>query len=139
LQSRLASAVTSLHQVPKRTDEYALFKETLLRRQAQVVHGSTSKINAVIASASGMASFFLLFVNAFFVLVFCQRYLNVRLELLIGPQLARFANLVPDMHMGLWVFLFAILGILYQLFHTQKKQFQSFEFEENNPSASFDT
>ncbi len=139
LQSRLASAVASLHQVPKRTDEYALFKETLLRRQAQVVHGSTSKINAVIAAVLGMASFFVFLANAFLAFVFCQRYLDVRLEVLIGPQLARFANLVPDMHMGFWVFLFAILGVLYQLFHTQKKQFQSFEFEENNPSASFDT
>ncbi len=139
LPSRLASTMASIHQIPKRTDEYALFNETLLRRQAQMVHGSASKLDAVIASALDMASFFLLLVSIFFLFVFCQRYLDVRLESLMGHQLARCATMVPDMHIGLWLFLFAILGFLYQLFHKQKKQFRGFEFGGNNHSATFDT
>ncbi len=139
LPSRLASTMAYIHQVPKRTDEYALFKENLLRRQAQAVHGSASKFDAVIASVIGMTSFLLLLVSIFFFLVFCQHFLDVRLELLIGSQLSRFALLVPDMHIGVWVSLFAILGFLYQLFYKQKKQFQRSEFGRSNHSATLDT
>lgn len=139
LPSRIASTMSSLHQVPKRNDEYQLFRETLLRRQAQVVQGSASKLDAVIASAFGMVSFSVFLVTLFFILVFCQRYLNLGVEFIMGEQISGLAAIVPNMNMAGWLLLFGILGFLYRFFNNQKKQFKSYEFGGNDRPASFET
>jgi hypothetical protein len=128
LPSRLASAISALHQVPKRTEEYMLFRETLMRRQAQVVQGSASKLDAVISAGFGMVSFLLFVIGLFFLMVFLIRHLNLDLVPLLGPQLSRLADRVPDMSTGVWMSLFAAVGFLYGFFHRQKKRFSSQEF-----------
>lgn len=139
LPSRLGAAVAAFHQVPKRTDEYTLFRETLMRRQAQVVQGSASKLDAVIAGAFGMVSFLLMVVGAFFFLAFSIRRLKVGLEPVLGPQLSWLAARMPDMSVGVWLLLFAAVGFLYRFFHKQKKRFGFGEFGGNDNGAAVET
>ncbi len=139
LPSRVASAVAAVHQVPKRTDEYTLFRETLLRRQAQVVQGSASKLDAVIAGVFSMVSFLLMVVGGFFLLAFSIRHLNVALGPVLGPQLSGLAAHVPDMSVGVWLLLFAAVGFLYGFFHKQKKRFGFHEFGGNDNAAAMET
>jgi len=139
LPSRLASTLAAFHQVPKRTDEYTLFRETLIRRQAQVVQGSASKLDAVIAGGFGMVSFILMMVGAFFLMAFSMRHLSVALGPVLGPQLSWLAARMPDMSIGVWLLLFAAVGFLYGFFHKQKKRFGSREFEGNDNAAALET
>jgi len=128
LPSRLGSAMAALHEVPKRTAEYTLFRETLLRRQAQVVQGSASKLEAVIAAGSGLISFLLMVVGGFLLLVFLMRYLHISLKPLLGHQLSWLAARVPDMSLGVWLVFFAAFAFLYGFFHSQKKRFSRQEY-----------
>lgn len=139
LPSRLASSLAALHQVPKRTAEFTLFRETLMRRQAQVVQGSASKLEAVIAAGSGLISFLLVVVGGFLLLVFLMRYLQLSLESLLGPQLNWLAARVPDMSLGVWLVFFAAFAFVYGFFHNQKKRFAQKEFGRNDNAAAFET
>jgi hypothetical protein len=131
LPSRLASTVSAIHQVPKRTAEYKLFQEALLRRQAQVVQGSASKLDAVIAAGSGLVSFFLLVVGIFSLLVFSIRKLRIPLEPILGPQLTWLAGRIPGMSLVVWLLLFAAFALLYGYSRKQKKRFERQEFGRN--------
>jgi hypothetical protein len=116
-----------------------LFRETLMRRQAQVVQGSASKLDAVISAGFGMVSFLLSVIGLFFLTAFSIRYLHFTLVPVLGPQLSRLADRVPDMSTGVWLLLFAAIGFLYGFFHKQKKRFSSQEFGEFGNAASVET
>jgi ubiquinone biosynthesis protein len=136
LPSRLGSALAALQQVPKRTSEYTLFREALMRRQAQVVQGSASKLDAVIAAGFAFFSFLSLVVGGFLLLAFAMRYLHTALEPLLGRQLSWLAHRLPVMGSGAWLLLFAAVGFLFGFFHTQKKRFERQEFGKQNNTAS---
>lgn len=136
LPSRLASAFNALNQVPKRTEEYTLFKETLLRRQAQVVQGSASKLDSVIVAGFSFISLLVLVVAGFLLSAFGVRHLDIPLETLLGPQLTYLANALPDMSPVALLMLFTVFISLYLFFRIQKKRFGSQEFGKNdNPNA----
>jgi hypothetical protein len=110
-----------------------------MRRQAQVVQGSASKLEAVIAAGSGLVSFLLVVVGGFLLLVFLMRYLQLSLESLLGPQLNWLAVRVPDMSLGVWLVFFAAFAFLYGFFHNQKKRFARKEFGQNDNAAAVET
>jgi ubiquinone biosynthesis protein len=136
LPSRLASSLAVLHEVPDRTAEYRLFREALLRRQAQVVQGSASKVDAIIAAGLGFVSFLLMMVTGFLLLVFALQQLHLSLEPLLGPQLTWLASRVPPMGLGVWLVFLTAIVFLYGLSHTQKKRFSRQEFGHNGPAAA---
>ncbi len=136
LPYRLASVLNVLHHGPKRHDEYAMFKEALLRRQAQVVQGSASKLDAFIAGIFSMISFNLILITGFFFIVFFLRLFRADPETVLGSQLARVAFLVPDMGIGIWLLIFAALGLIFRFVQKQKKQFADYEYGGNNPYGS---
>ena len=139
LPSRMASSLAALQQVPKRTAEYTLFRETLMRRQAQVVQGSASKLDAVIAAGLGFLSFLSLVVGGFLLVVFSMRYLHLSLESLLGSQLTWLATRIPHMSLIAWLLIFAAFIFLYSFFHTQEKQFCRQEFGRNDNTAPHET
>ncbi len=139
LPSRMASALAALQQVPKRTSEYTLFREALMRRQAQVVQGSASKLDAIIAAGFAFFSFLSLVVGGFLLLTFSMRYLHIALEPLLGRQLSWLAHRLPVMGLGAWLLLFAAVGFLFGFFHTQKKRFERQEFGQQDNSAASET
>ncbi|MCP4150314.1 MAG: AarF/ABC1/UbiB kinase family protein [bacterium] len=128
LPSRLAGALGALHRLPERTAEYTLFRETLLRRQAQVVQGSASKVDAVLAAGFGFVSFLLLVVSIFLVSVFSMHHLAIPLQPLLGSQLSWLAGRVPFMSSVTWLLLLTALGFLYVYFRIQKKRFSRKEY-----------
>ncbi len=139
LPFRIASTLSVLHNGPKRTEEYAMFKEALMRRQAQVVQGSASKLNGVVAGVFGMISFGLLMTTLFVALVFSLRRLGIAPESLIGSQLSQLAVLIPQMNIGIWILLFMVLSLFFWFFHKQKKQFSTIEPGQNKYSNSIET
>ena len=87
MPERLAEAYITLQNLPSRMEEYTIFQETMMRRQAQVAHGTTTTMDAVLASAMGWLCFclilglLLLFPTvADFALPIYQRLLGAQLE-----------------------------------------------------------
>jgi ubiquinone biosynthesis protein len=138
LPSRLASSLAAFHQVPKRTAEYTLFREALMRRQAQVVQGSASKLDAIIAAGFAMVSFILLMIGGFLLMTFSMRYLHITLEPLLGRQLSWLAAQIPDMSLGVWLVFLAAFAFLYSFFHIHKKRFNRQEFGRPDNAAAFE-
>lgn len=138
LPSRLASSLSAFHQVPKRTAEYTLFREALMRRQAQVVQGSASKLDAIIAAGFALVSFILLVIGGFLLLTFSMRYLHITLEPFLGRQLSWLAAQVPDMSLGVWLVFLAAFAFLYGFFHIHKKRFSRQEFGRTDHAAAFE-
>ncbi|MCK4763786.1 MAG: AarF/ABC1/UbiB kinase family protein [Candidatus Aminicenantes bacterium] len=128
LPSRLASSLVAMHDMPKRLDEFTMFKEALMRRQAQVVQGSASKMDAFIAACFGFSSFLVLILGIFLFMVFLIHHQGVHLEPLLGPQLSWAAARVPPMGLGPWLGVFAFFSLLYGFFRVQKTRFGRREF-----------
>jgi ubiquinone biosynthesis protein len=139
LPSRMAAALAALQQVPKRTSEYTLFREALMRRQAQVVQGSASKLDAVIAAGFAFFSFLLLVIGGFLLLAFSVRYLHITLDPFLGPQLSKLAHNLPALSLGAWLLLFAAVGFLIGFLHSQKKRFQRQEYGQQDNNAASET
>lgn len=138
LPARLASSLSAFHQVPKRTAEYTLFREALMRRQAQVVQGSASKLDAIIAAGFSMVSFILLVIGGFLLLTFSMRYLRINLEPLLGRQLSWLAAQIPDMSLGVWLVFLTAFAFLFGFFHIHKKGFGRQEFGRPGNAAAFE-
>lgn len=135
LPSRVAGAMAALHEVPKRTGEYTMFKEALMRRQAQVVTGSASKLDAVIAAGFSLISFLILLIGGFLFSVFSIRYLDINLQSVLGPQLSRFAQHVPEMNVVAWLILLFMFVFLWGFFRIQKRRFSRQEFGQNGAAG----
>jgi len=138
LPSRLASSLSAFHQVPKRTAEYTLFREALMRRQAQVVQGSASKLDAIISAGFALVSFILLVTGGFLLLTFSVRYLHITPEPLLGRQLSWLAAQIPDMSLGVWLVFLTAFAFLYGFFHIHKKGFGRQEFGRPGNAAAFE-
>ncbi len=139
LPSRIAGSMAALHQVPKRTSEYALFKEALLRRQAQVVQGSASKLDSVIAAGFGFICFLMVVVGGCLFMIFAMKHLGTRLQPFLGYQLNWLGSHIPGMSMGVWLLFFAAYGFLYGFFRNQKKHFSRCEYGETGSGSALDT
>jgi len=138
LPERISSALTALHEVPNRTAEYTLFKETLMRRQGQVVQGSASKLDAVIATGFGFCSFLLLIIAGFFGAVFLMDKMQVGLEPFLGSQLNWLAQQIPAMNVTVWMILFLCFVFLFVAFGRQKKRFRGREFGTSNNNGTME-
>jgi ubiquinone biosynthesis protein len=136
LPSRMASAMSALHLVPKRTAEYRLFQEVLIRRQGQVVQGSASKLDAIIAAGFGMISFLVLVIGGFLGLVFAGQHTDLNLEPFMGPQLSWLADGVPVLNRITWLLLFAAFLLLFLFLRTQKRRFSCQEYGRHGNAGS---
>lgn len=128
LPSRIAGAMAALHEVPKRTGEYTMFREALIRRQAQVVTGSASKLDAVIAAGFSLISFLILVIGGFLYSVFAMRFMDIEMQHILGPQLSRLALHVPEMNITAWLILLVMFIFLWGFFRIQKRRFSRQEF-----------
>ncbi len=139
LPSRTAHAVVALHEMPERMSEYTLFREAMMRRQAQVIQGSASKMDAFVSAGFGFASFFVLILTLFLLLTFLIQFRLMPLESLLGPQLTWMATRIPPMSLGLWLVTFTGFIFVYGFFRTQKKRFGRQEFGKAGTNPAVET
>jgi ubiquinone biosynthesis protein len=135
LPERTMSAAAALRQLPDRFAEYHMFQETLMRRQAQVVQGSSTKVDALFGFFFRLGGFTiqigLLIWLGFFL------YLNRgwSIETLLGPWLVGIARELPPMNLVVWFAGFAGGLILWQFCRLNRKRFSQREFGNASPSA----
>ncbi|MCP4691357.1 MAG: AarF/ABC1/UbiB kinase family protein [Desulfobacterales bacterium] len=128
LPERLARSVAALHEIPQRISHYNLFEEILIRREAQVLQGSASKMDAVIAAVFAMGGVVGLAVSGFLFLVcLMQRGIYDPLPLL-GAQLTRLARGLPVLDLPSWSVLLALAMFVSLFCRRLKKRFKRQEF-----------
>ena len=138
LPARLTASLTALHEMPKRMAEYSLFQETLMRRQAQVVQGSATKLDAVIAACFGFLSFTTMVAGFVLGWMFLARYKILHADTL-GTQLKSWAEPLMPLGVVAWLGLFSLVWILISFCNTQKHKFAQREFGQPAPTPNVGT
>lgn len=139
LPGRMASAVVAMHEMPERMSEYMVFREAMMRRQAQVVQGSASKMDAFVSSGFGFASFFVLIFIFFLLSAFLIQFRLVPLESLLGSQLTWLVTRIPPMSPGIWGATFIGFIFAYGFFRAQKRRFSRQEYGRPGNNNFFET
>ena len=135
LPARLTASLTALHEMPKRMAEYSLFQETLMRRQAQVVQGSATKLDAVIAACFGFFSFAALVAGLVLGWIFLVRWKLLHTDTL-GAQLTGWAEPLISLGVLAWVGLFCLVWFLISFCNKQKHKFDQREFGQPAPTPN---
>ena len=89
--------------IQDRVNEYTLFQGTLVRRQAQVFRGATSKVSAVMALFAQLARTSVAVAGAFGVLVYLHQHRRIEVEGWLGSQLSGSLARMPRLDGPIWV------------------------------------
>jgi ubiquinone biosynthesis protein len=134
LPERVASAAVALNQMPERIASYTLFQDILMRREAQVISGSASKLDAVIAGGFTFCFFLVLIAAAFMLFAVFSQSGWLDAKTVLGSQLSALVDRIPRLSGFLWfLFLFLITGT-FLFFRKQKNRFRSKEYGKANTS-----
>jgi ubiquinone biosynthesis protein len=128
LPKRATASLVALHEMPKRMAEYTLFQESLVRRQAQVVQGSASKVDAIIAALFSFFSF--LTIIAFFLTGAGTMHYHaaVNMEPWLGTQMTRWFDHLPQGSLLHWLLAMIFIVVLFLVLRGQQKRFRQGEF-----------
>lgn len=122
LPQRLSESALALSDLPDRLQEYKLFQETLMRRQAQVVRGSSSKVEALLGAAFSLLGLLVALTAIFLGLSFVATDPATQTALL-GGQLARLAGQIPPLNLFLKTGIILGLVFLYWLLRNERNRF----------------
>jgi hypothetical protein len=134
LPERIASAAVALNQMPDRISGYTLFQDIMMRREAQVISGSASKLDAVIAGGFAFCFFLVFMVAVFmlFVVFFQSGWFDVKA--LLGPQLSALVDRIPRFSGFSWFVTLVLISGTFLFFRKQKIRFRSKEYGRANAS-----
>ncbi len=127
--SRIADSLSAINELPVRFEENKVFSEAIMRKQGQVVQGSASKFDAVLATTFGFLSHVVLVVIFLLILEFYEFYFGSKsFETFLGDQLVLLSSYIPRMNILLWVFVFFILGGLFISLRKNRSRFHKTEY-----------
>jgi ubiquinone biosynthesis protein len=99
--------------IQDRVNDYTLFQGTLVRRQAQVFRGATSKVAAVMALFTQLARTAVAVAGAFGVVLYLHQHRQLEVERWLGPQISASLARVPRLDGPIWLAL--LLSYVYLL------------------------
>jgi len=124
---RVAHNLVDALEFPKQLAENDLFRQTIIRRQAQVFQGSTNKIGAILSGMFGLLAFGTLLAGAFLATAFLDQHYDVALEVVLGNQLSHAVSVLPQFSFWAWI---AILLLVFGLFRVFRRLTKSFRQKE---------
>ena len=128
LPKRAVASLLALHEMPKRMGEYTLFQESLVRRQGQVVQGSASKVDAIIASLFAFLAFAIFLALVLLISATLPHHGLADISPWLGPQLTGWLTRLPP---GLFSYWFLAIGgtvMLFLILRLQHRRFVQGEF-----------
>ncbi len=129
MPSRITDSLSAVQELPIRNAEFKIFSEAIMRKQGQVVQGSSSKFDTVLAASFGFLSHVVLLVIFLLVLEFYEFYFGSRsFETFLGDQLVFLSSYIPRMNILLWVCVFLILGGLFISLRKNRNRFHRTEY-----------
>lgn len=121
---RIPRSIIASHSLPGQAAEYKLFQQSVLRRQAQVVQGKTTKTGYVIASLLGCLSIILLFVEGLAGCAFLHQVFRYPVQHITGNQLFTVIRLMPDISWMVWLLILVGIAPLFISVRRLKVQFE---------------
>jgi len=134
LPERMASAAVAISQMPERISSYTLFQDIMMRREAQVISGSASKLDSVIAGGFAFCFFMVLIAAVFLLFVVISQFEWFNVESLLGPQLSWLVDRIPRFGGVLWLLFLALITGTFLFLSKQKNRFRSKEYGDSNNS-----
>lgn len=131
MRSRVAAG-----ELPKRISEFALFQQTVVRRQAVVFSAPASKIAYVLASMYAMVYLALTLSGAFLVFTFLYQHHEFEVRPWLGNQLFSLVEKMPRMDYWPWVAVLLILVYFHRSVARLNKQLIEKEVEVSEPSPT---
>jgi ubiquinone biosynthesis protein len=116
--TNIARNLAEAAEFPKRMSQYELFRQTIVRRQAQVFQGSTNRIGYIVSAMLGWVALTLLLTGTFVATVLLYQHHDVSIQSLAGNQLSQAVSRVPE---ASYVSLLAILVLLLYLFRVARR------------------
>ena len=110
--------LSDVAELPKRMSQNELFRQTVVRRQAQVFQGSTNRISYVVSAMLGWVTIALLLTGAFVTTVLLSQHHDVPIQPFVGRQLSQLVDMVPEANY--WG-LITILVLLLYLFRVSRR------------------
>lgn len=132
MPQRLAQSALALNELPDRIEEYKLFQENLMRRQAQVVRGSSSKVEAVLGAGFSILALLTAMSTVFIGLTFL--YGEKGLPSWLGPQLNELATKIPNLSEPLQWAVMACLILLFAFLRRERNRFSKGDSLTSAPS-----
>jgi ubiquinone biosynthesis protein len=117
---RSAATAASVLQLPKAMAADSVAQQEVLRRQARVFRGSTSKSGYFLASLCSLLATALLLAGGLLVCAFLHQRYDTALEPVLGEQLTWLVRKVPHWGDTMWL----VVGALVTYFHRRLVQFK---------------
>jgi ubiquinone biosynthesis protein len=136
IPQRIGRSLNTYQELPQQFSEYALFQQTILRRQAQVIQGKATKSGYVIAAMVGFVALGLLLLEGLFVFTFLHQCFDLEVQWIIGHQLATIVHSLPVLNCGLWFVVLLFVLYLFLAARRMKKYLEQMEVIIPNVPAS---
>lgn len=117
--------ITKVREMPKRLAGFALFQDIVVRRQTQIVSGSTAKAGYVLGSLAGFAALVFFFVGVVLGCVFLSQHHQLSLTNTLGNQLTQLTSPIPLLPYWLWLGVLGMVGYLWSFNRKMSKKFRA--------------
>ena len=111
IANRAVITATAALELPKLMSADSIAQQEVLRRQARVFHGSTTKTGYLLATLYGALAGIWLLVGVLFFCAFLDQHYQTPFEPILGPQLLAVVRALPRLGYEVWVGV--LLGVLY--------------------------
>lgn len=120
--ANLPEAFAYLKKLPRAQGENSFYAQILIRRQTQVIQGSTNKFSYAIAVAIEAAAVALSVVVAVLFFAFLDQHVEDDLDSVIGANLATVSRIVGPLSFWEWIIILGIgLVVIYRMFDLRRK------------------
>jgi len=114
--------ISKMREMPQRLAGYALFQDIVLRRQSQIISGSTAKVGYVLGSFFAITALLFCLAGIFLAFAFLRqmgiRIGGIPIDHLLGTQLSTAAEAIPHLHWLAWL---GLLGAMFIAFRFNNK------------------
>jgi hypothetical protein len=103
IPNRANRALVAAAQLPRMASEAAIFEQSIVRRQARVIEGSTTKASELLAAGCRSAVMLLILIEALLLAAFADQFGDAWLARVIGPQLTGMVRTLPTAEPWVWL------------------------------------
>ena len=111
IANRTVNTATAVVELPKTLSAVSTIQQEILRRQARVFQGSTTKTGYFLATVYAFLASGLLVLGAFFTCALLDQHYAVALEPVLGAQLTGWVHSLPNI--GYWPWVVVLVAVLF--------------------------
>ena len=137
LPARTVKGVRDLFELQERGNEYLFLQRAIIRRQAQVFEGTTSKFAYLFQIVFGQLASVELAAGIVFLVGFLHQHHHDLVQPWMGPQIERLAAMFPPLDYQLWLIVLLVDVYLYVTAFRLKSKFAERETRSSDRNGGF--